>query len=78
MSPQGLTIQALHMAINPDVFAAHLPLQIKVIFLADIKLGSNQLTAISSQATLNSRLKQEIYQYQNIKLALEATVSSPS
>lgn len=38
IDPLFKEILSLHMALNPDIFAVHRPLQQKVIYLADLRM----------------------------------------
>lgn len=74
LEPLFKDIQALHMAINPEVFAAHVPLRVKAIHLADITLGSNASMGQGARDIIQRKLKAQQAKNQAAKLALEATI----
>lgn len=78
LEPIFKDIQTLHMALNPEVFAANQPLKKKVIYLADIKLGSKSMSGAGAQANLQNKLQQEANIHQKAKMTLEATVPNNS
>lgn len=50
---------SLHLALNPDIFAAHRPLQQKVIYLADLQMRRNGTLVASQQNGLLGKLNVE-------------------
>ena len=65
---------SLHLALNPDIFAAHRPLQQKVIYLADLQLRRGATLGASSQNSLLGKLNLDKPSLAGSKQRLEVVV----
>lgn len=67
-------VLALHMALNPDIFAAHRPLQQKVIYLADLQMRRGGTLGASQRNALLGKLNVEKAKLASSKQHLETIV----
>lgn len=67
-------VLALHMALNPDIFAAHRPLQQKVIYLADLQMRRGGTLGASQRNALLGKLNVEKANLAGSKQHLETIV----
>jgi hypothetical protein len=67
-------VVALHLALNPEIFAAHRPLQQKVIYLADLQLQRGGALGASQQNALLAKLNVEKASLAGSKRHLETIV----
>jgi hypothetical protein len=76
VDPLFKEVLALHMALNPDIFAAHQPLRKKVIYLADIHLSRSEKIDGTSNKQLLTHLRKEKAGLSGAKQRLEIVTSS--
>lgn len=67
-------VLALHMALNPDIFAAHRPLQQKVIYLAELQMRRGGTLGASQRNALLGKLSVEKANLAGSKQHLETIV----
>lgn len=74
IDPVMKDVLSLHLALNPDIFAAHRPLQQKVIYLADMRMQRGAGLAAHQRAAILNKLNVEKTGLAGSKTRLELIV----
>jgi hypothetical protein len=74
VDPVMKDLLSLHLALNPDIFAAHRPLQQKVIYLADMKIQKGAGLAVNQRAAIINQLNVDKTSLAGSKTRLELIV----